>query len=209
MPNVCDLHHWCSSVRNRIEKELPFPRSLSSSFRSKQTHTTYTPCSGELFLGSFPLFFSPFLQIGQITPFLQSTGNRFPRQSVYWKRNKIFNLATITGNTPGWLRTLWLVELKCSFLDTVQDGKVFLWNYLFVLLCRFLPFSLGSEFWDTLYKEVLETIRKYFSVLTSQINASQRNPKVQNFLRMFLIFIGEDCIRMTYFPDEKNNVWIK
>jgi hypothetical protein len=66
-----------------IEKELPFPRSLSSSFRSKQTHTTYTPCSGELFLGSFPLFFSPFLQIGQITPSLQSTGNLSPLQSVY------------------------------------------------------------------------------------------------------------------------------
>jgi hypothetical protein len=46
-------------------------------------HTTYTPCSGELFLGSFPLFFSPFLKIGQINPSLQSTGNPSPLHTPF------------------------------------------------------------------------------------------------------------------------------
>jgi hypothetical protein len=32
-------------------------------------------------------------------------------------------------------------------LNTVQARKIFLWNDLFVLLWRFLLFSMGSEFW--------------------------------------------------------------
>jgi hypothetical protein len=57
--------------------------------------------------------------------------------------------ANITRNTPGWLKTLRLVEFNCSFLEYRQARKHFLWDYLFILCWRFLRFSLGTEFRDT------------------------------------------------------------
>jgi hypothetical protein len=38
---------------------------------------------------------------------------------------------------------------------TVQDRNIFHWDYLFVLLGRFLLFSLGSAFWNRLYIEFI------------------------------------------------------